>query len=283
MSKDDLSFSQREGIEPILEPMPPKTLSKDLRNALWHHVFVKLNSSVKAFNLQNNWEAILGDYHVNVLHKASDEFKMINYTTSGFVKNLILESDYNEVFDFLEYVFNHKCAPDLLAREVSQALNKFKASYVVLKTGKLVHFARRGIKGEYKTEIKFMKDSEATRFKGVHEHLHKSMEALRRGNSRESIEESFRSVEAALVVLTKEVAGDLVWALDDCAEMWHIDLIFKDVLSRHFAYKMEGDAVRHFILDQSENVDDIEAQYFLGSCTAFVSYLIHKSRRAYRY
>lgn len=283
MGDKDVTFSQRSGEEAPRKPLQVGHLSEELRMGLWNVVYEKISWSKKVFNLKNNWEAILSDYHAHYLNLSLEDFSLIHYIDSGHIKNLILKGDYNRVFDFLEIALNHQSCPGPLFEEVSNLLKKHRASYRLRKSGLKVQFVLKGMKRDHLVCEKSIKNLKERRFQETREHLENSAEYIRKNDYIHSVEESLLALKAVASLFSKELSDDFAWALDDFTNCWPINQKFKEALSQLFGYTITNKKFHHCLIEKPEVLDDLDADFFLNACTIFVSYLIQKEKRSYRY
>ena len=127
-SEDHLTFSQRYGYAPLLDPMQLEDLSDDLRRELWN-VTRKLLLSLRGINslLTPKFEEgtlfierVLGKY----LKKPEDEISTSYDFAKDNFKNLILQGSFNEVLDFVEIMVNERRYDKEFIKRISESFEK---------------------------------------------------------------------------------------------------------------------------------------------------------------
>jgi hypothetical protein len=119
-------------------------------------------------------------------------------------------------------------------------------------------------------------DLKASGLAGSREHLKSASAELSAGNFSDSIRESVHAVESVVRVL--EDFGKALAKLESKAKI-HGALVagFKSI----YGFSSDEQGIRHPLLDKgAPAVDEVDAMFMLGACSAFISYLINKSRAA---
>ena len=101
-----------------------------------------------------------------------------------------------------------------------------------------------------------------------------------RGNYAASIRESIHAVEAAARVL-EPGAQTLGPGLSKLEKSMRIHPALGKGFGSLYGFTNDEKGIRHALLDEPvAQVDETDALYMLGSCAAFVSYLINRARQA---
>ena len=114
---------------------------------------------------------------------------------------------------------------------------------------------------------------------GAREHLKSAATYLTNGNFADSVRESINAVESVAKAL--EPTADLSKTLAKLENSAKIHGGLKKGFLAIYGYASDEKGVRHSLaLDAAANVDEADALFMIGACSAFVSYLINKGRAA---
>jgi plasmid stabilization system protein ParE len=283
MSEQKLTFRQREGIDPLPSPLDKENLSPELRNAIWNYVFKKISTSAvrgyrSTITLGNDWYDIYYSYHCNLLNKAGDEFSNDLSRCGSQIKDLILYNEWSNVINFLEHVAQHRSCPHLFDESINFMLEKFLYPY------RIIHKMFTPSASEEEAEAiqnAFDKLNE-NRLGGAQTHLTSSIEFLKQEKYRDSIRESIHAVESVSSVISGQKKALLRDALKTLKNSGVIeDGELKKSFEKLYDYTNEAKGgIRHALLKDESNIDIEEAQFMLGACASFVSYLISKANKA---
>jgi hypothetical protein len=121
----------------------------------------------------------------------------------------------------------------------------------------------------------------AAEFHGARAHLRNAGSELTAGNYADSIRESIQAVESVARVLEPS-AKSLAPALAKLEKSVRIHHNLQAGFGQLYNFTSDEKGIRHQLLDKlGAKVDETDALYMLGSCAAFVSYLINKARQAW--
>jgi hypothetical protein len=119
-------------------------------------------------------------------------------------------------------------------------------------------------------------DTDHSQFSGARSHLRQAGTHLTNGKFADSIRESISAVESVARVL--EPSGEFSKALAKLETRISIHPALKRGFTALYGYTSDEGGIRHALLDAGEAaVDEVDAIFFLGACSSFVSYLIGKS------
>jgi len=114
---------------------------------------------------------------------------------------------------------------------------------------------------------------------GSREHLRSAAAELTAGNFAGTVRESIHAVESAVRVL--EPSGDFSKALSKLEQKTNIHGALKKGFLSLYGFSSDEQGIRHPLLDkEAPSVDEADAMFMIGACSAFLSYLINKSRAA---
>ena len=267
-----LTFEQAEGAEPLLpSQLALKEISRELRIRLWE----KLHSSFNSDN-HSNWDEILRRKHVYRDLRPHDEFPMIRLSVRSEVKQLIINENYLQVFGLLQWMLRQPEIPQRLHEDIEDALRQSRAAYAVFDRDTIIPV---GSDAERETLARAFADVAASEFHGARAHLRNAGSELTAGEYGPSIRESIHAVEAVARVL-EPGAQTLRPALLKLEKSVRIHPALGKGFGSLYGFTSDEKGIRHALLDEPvAQVDEADALYMLGSCAAFVSYLINKARQ----
>lgn len=271
-----LTFEQAEGVEPLPGQLKTKELSQELRAVLWKVMYERLYSCEQDCVLVAPWDEILEDEGVFHRHRMIDEYSFLFTERKTSVKSLLERGDYLEVLGFIQYVLRHKLCPGDFPDEVERALRCGRGAYRVLDRTTIVPVASDH---DAETIQRAFNDLEKEELQGARSHLRSAGSNLTDGDYAASIRESIHSVESVVRVLTS--SRTLADALRVLEKQVRIPGGLRAGFSSIYGYTSNEAGLRHALLDDPQaQVDEADALFMIGACTAFVSYLINKARAA---
>jgi hypothetical protein len=279
-----LTFEQAERVEPLPSQLKLKELSTELRARLWR-IFHQWLSTMTVSDsiipghryLNGPFVQLLYDWHVTRRFKAADEFSDSNAYWTNELKAMFMGGDYVTVFGFIQWVLRHDAKPYGLEIEVDGALRESHAAYAVFEDDTIIPI---GSDAERETLARAFADVAASEFHGARAHLRNAGSELTAGNYGPSIRESIHAVEAVARVLEPETPT-LGPALSSLEKSVRIHPALGKGFRNLYGFTSDEKGIRHALLDEpAAQVDETDALYMLGSCAAFVSYLINKARQA---
>lgn len=280
-----LTFEQAEGAEPIPTQLQVKEVSAELRAKLWQVIYESLSSSTydqgggfgSDIRVVDPWLTILYDKHVLRDHKFADEFDSEARYQIEQVKRIIAQGDYIQVFGFVQWVLRHPKKPYQFERTIEWALKTSRAAYTLLEGDTI---APIGSETERATLEKAFADLRESEFNGARAHLRAAAEQLTSGSYADSIRESIHAVESVARVLAPD-ARTLSPALVELEKKIKLHPALRNGFGSLYGFTNDEKGIRHPLLDEPVSpADDTDALYMLGSCAAFVSYLINKARQS---
>jgi hypothetical protein len=269
-----LTFEQAEGAEPLPSQLKLKDISSELRARLWR-VFYGLFPQSQY--LGGTFEELFYDWHVTHQFKADDDFSDQTKRWINEVKLIFTYGDYIRIFGFIQWVLRHPNKPTMLEIPVEAALRASRAAYAVIDGDTIIPI---GSDAERETLEHAFADLAASEFHGARAHLRNAGSELTAGEYGPSIRESIHAVEAVARVLEPS-ARALAPALAKLEGKVRVHHNLHVGFCQLYNFTSDEKGIRHALLDEREaKVDETDALYMLGSCAAFVSYLINKARHA---
>jgi hypothetical protein len=280
-----LIFEQAEGAEPLPTQLKLKEVSPELRARLWNIFYQWLDVATTADELvvpgvlflQGPFVQLLYNWHVTRCFRPADEFGRTSAYWTDELKSIFMAGDYLAIFGFVQWVLRQPEKPHQLEIEVEDALRASRTSYAVFDGDTIVPI---GSDAERETLHRAFADLAASEFHGARAHLRNAGSELAAGAYAPSIRESIHAVEAVARVL-EPGAKTLGPALSRLEKSVRIHSALRNGFSALYGFTNDEKGIRHTLLDEPvAHVDETDALYMLGSCAAFVSYLINKARQA---
>ena len=201
---------------------------------------------------------------------------MIRLSVRSEVKQLIINDNYLQVFGLLQWMLRQPEIPQRLHEDIEDALRQSRAAYAVFDRDTIIPV---GSDAERETLARAFADVAASEFHGARAHLRNAGSELTAGEYGPSIRESIHAVEAVARVL-EPGAQTLGPALSKLEKSVRIHPALGKGFGSLYGFTSDEKGIRHALLDEPvAQVDEADALYMLGSCAAFVSYLINKARQ----
>lgn len=179
------------------------------------------------------------------------------------------------MFGFVQFVARHPSCPTKFDRKISSVLRQARAAYIIAdKT-----IIPSATEHEGTAIVQAIADVSASELNGARQHLLNAASCLTTGDSAASIRESISAVESVAKILAPK--GDFGDALNQIEKGGHIHGAMKDAFKKLYGYTSDEKGIRHsLLLEGQAQADEIDAQFMLGACASFVSYLVNKARAA---
>ncbi|MDR7148032.1 AbiJ-NTD4 domain-containing protein [Rhizobium sp. BE258] len=272
LDRSKVTFAQAEGAVPLPSQQRLRSVSNETRAALWAIVYESLN--FHDYYVVGNWAVVLKSWHVLQEHKPIDEFDGYYKNVCERLKALLFKASYVHVFDFIQFVLRHPSVPYRFEGAVSQILIATRAAYR-LDSGTIYP-----IQTEEEGKVVSRAFVDASAHKGALKHLQVAATAATAGRWAECITQSVHSVEAISKSLAHG-ATTLKPALDELERHHKIHGALKQGFLRIYDFTSDEKGLRHSLMDKdASEVDETDALFMLGACSAFVSYLISKAKTA---
>lgn len=274
-------FSERIGAK-----VPPKLLqlegmSPELQNSLWNVI----HEAVHHFS-RSNWVTLSRSAAFYFFRRPLDEVSSDDYIEMRFIKKSFLQMGWPEAYDFLEFVGEsleeaggYGVMTSTEFHNLSNYVLEFELSGYRFIEGRLAPITTAVEMSEISMALE---NSAGSHLKGAHMHLDAALGFLSQrptADYRNSIKESISAVESVVRLLGKENASGLSTALKELAKKTPIHGSLQAGFNSLYGYTSDEDGIRHAILRDGE-VGFEEAKYMLVACSAFVNFLIGKSRSA---
>jgi hypothetical protein len=271
-----LSFEQAEGLAPLPIQLKRTEVSAELRAVLWNYIHGELTSTARRetyLYLGKPWKDVLKSVHVYRDHLPADEFSTRLKDAMETVKDVLTIGDYAQIYGWLQFVLRQKPTEEF-AKRIDSILRYCRAPYRVIDAEVICPVASES---EAETITKAFVDLKGGGLTGSREHLKSAVGELTVGNFADSIRESIHAVESAVRML--EPSGDFSKALGKLEQKTNIHGALKKGFLALYGFSSDEQGIRHPLLEKTAPaVDEADALFMIGACSAFLSYLINKTR-----
>lgn len=257
-----LSFSQRHGFKPANKVIQLNTLDQETRNCIWNVLYPYFTS----FQL-DEFEYLWGNY----FKQPQGQYPIVpgcrgeyNSFFEYFYNYVISRSEWNELFDFIEFLSSH------LGHNIDVEINSvFEHESVGYR---LINGLITPITNE--TELKEIDDAIADPNGPVNKHLQNALAMLsdrKSPNYPNSVKESISAVESMCCIICgkKATLGDALKIIDKEGKL-HSAL--KDAMDKLYGYTCDAGGIRHGKIDYTD-VNFELAKFILVTCSAFINYV----------
>lgn len=280
-----MKFSQRIGKIEQSKSMQLETIDEDLSNGLWNVVKMQILDSKGEY--KNHYRISEFDEFARQLwhelyKKPIDDIQFYNPNEiKEEIKKIYFTSEWFEKYDFVEFCLNtlfDKAEIFKFTREINKVLEKEYAGYRMVEN-ELIRISNDLELTSIQKAIKSTKDY--TPLNGANIHLTKALSLLSDRNKpdyRNSIKESISAVEATCKSLTGiSTLGKALSKMHNSGI--HINGQLKSGFEKIYAYSNQGETgIRHGIDTDYVQSGFSDAQFMLVTCSAFINYLVLKSK-----
>ena len=288
MRKDrTLTFSRREGYEPLPTSLQLEELPKEARIAIWNVLFgylerTRIERGIGVglyFAVDGAWEVILRTVHV-YRNMPLDEWSARSEKFVPWMRGLIEQEPVERVFDLLEFIMRHeRCPPEFMA-EVSDVFRRFQLAYII-DSGPPPTILPATTATEGKELSRKLAELQVAGLDGCETHLRNASKCINDGDPASSVRESIHALESVARQIDPKASKDLSVALRSLERDGALHPAFKQAISKLYGYTSDEQGIRHALLDKAEaNVTQDEALFMLGACASFASYLWRKHKAA---
>lgn len=274
------SFSQREGLKPVQNPLQIKAIDKPLRNRLWNalHDYVMRHAldtnqaggySLDARGAQNFARRVWCDFFKLRADEAPDPFNC-----EVPIKELFGTGEWNEVYDLVEFSLKKLPPKDAqpLTKRWNTLLEEENAGYRIVD--------REVVSITSPEEIGEIENALSCDVAAVQEHIHAALVFLgdrENPNYRNSIKESISAVES----VCRLIGGGktLADALKGIRDKIKLHPALEKGFGALYGYTSDKGGIRHALLEES-SVDSTDARFMLVACSAFVNFVVAKAASA---
>lgn len=277
--RKNLTFEEAEGLAPLPKQLTRTEVSKELRAVLWKYVHEQIEETADAgaygYHLGKPWNHILREVHVYREHKLVDDFSPGLTPAVIAVRKVFEDGSYADIYGWLQFVLRIHRAKEFRER-IERILKYCRAPYRVVDDDVICPI---GSDTDAATVERAFSDLKSSGLAGAREHLRSAATELSAGNFSDSIRESIHAVE--FVARTLEPSGDFSKALVKLEQKTNIHPSMKRGFLALYGFSSDEQGIRHPLLEkEAPSVDEADAMFMIGACSAFVSYLVNKARAA---
>jgi hypothetical protein len=190
------------------------------------------------------------------------------------LKKVFAHGSYHELFDLLQWLLEQ---PEKVvdAEMVRAALEHSRAAYRLLNDDRTI--VPIAFEEEANTINQSFANLANSEFAGAKTHLSAAARHLTEGKPADSIRESIHAVESVARGLGGE--SSLKGALKELKSRNSVHPALEDGFKKLYGFTCDEKGIRHPLIDEgTSKVDEFDAQFMLGACAAFVSYLINRAK-----
>jgi len=270
-------FSQRKGLKKVRKVIQVDSMDNELRISLWNALTICYWNHYYSYDEQE-METFLKKIWIYYFKKPVDTLAGDWYHNLNEIREYFFECEWNEVYDFLEYVastFPH----DEANKDFEKACNSFletESSAYRFVGGQIVQIT-------FEEEISEIEKALDTPLKPIRVHIENALKLMSDRKSpdyRNSIKESISAVEAICKLITKDRKATLGQALKIVEKKIGLHGALKNAFSNLYGYTSSAEGIRHALLDQRISLSFEDAKFMLVSCSAFINYLVSKAQKA---
>lgn len=274
-----MRFSQRIGITPETKEIQIDWIDDELKNRLWNIIELFMVNPIKED--YNNTESTFFDHIWHHFYKKPLHTQP-NYPFTE-IRNKYFKSDWHEVYDLIEFLLNTNINV-VNYHQFIDALNSILESE--FSGFRIIDNLVTPITNEL--EINEIKEAKSVsnnypQLPGVDKHISFAIEKLSSRDNpdyRNSIKESISAVESACRSLTNEsTLGKALSKLESKGIIINSEL--KKGFEKIYNYTNSKESgIRHSIIDNDHTEPSFDdAKYMLVSCSAFINYILSKTKK----
>lgn len=223
------------------------------------------------FYLGGHWENFGTDFWVKVLKRPYGEFSSHLSTFKKTISEFVSNSKLPELLDGLEFIASHPLTNQYLVVQMSQVFVESRLAYRMMEDGQIVAISS---KEDANTFITALSATELKNSNSARVHLISAGIALRKGDWPGCIRESIHAVES-VAVKASEKDNTLGAALSTLEKRGDLHGALKTAFNALYGYTSDAEGVRHaLVFKDKATVDEADAMFMLGACSAFVTYLL---------
>lgn len=271
-------FSERRGLKPPKSIIQKDSMDDDLRIGLWNMVYVCFlekhlltTQSTSSSKLWRVVQALWSGYFKRRL----DTIPWSTKETYGEIRRYFLSCEWNEVYDFLEFVAR--------AGAYLVPLESFVLYFNPVLESELSGYrflGKRFVSITAEEEIEAIEAALGAPdpFLGVRSHIETALDMLSDRESpdyRNSIKESISAVESLAKVVTGKEKAKLKDALKVIDSKVPLHGALKAAFEKLYGYTSDEDGIRHAMLEEA-SLTFTDAKFMLVACSAFINYVIGK-------
>lgn len=279
------TFSQRMGLTLVKNIIQKESIDDDLKNGLWNAQYDFYWSNLSQDRRFDSYtapklfllcEKIWKDYFKKRIDTMSIGYAWAS--TYEVLSNYFYSSEWNKVYDFVEFVANNY-SDDAISKKFIEQCNKVLTKE--LSAYRFIGEIITPITSEQ--EIQQIEEAIARTdtLTPVQEHLTTALKFLsdrKKPDYRNSIKESISSVEGLCNLIAGTSSDTLGQTLKLLEKQLGLHGALKNAYSSLYGWTSDADGIRHAMMDEP-HLDFEDAKFMLVSCSAFINYLIVKAQK----
>ncbi|MGV8017373.1 MAG: AbiJ-NTD4 domain-containing protein [Ignavibacteria bacterium] len=275
-----MNFSQRMGLEEINSVLQIEGIRGELRNRIWSIIYFNLLKDLSDINY-HMYRKLIRDLYSNYFKVPADEMDHTLEAVSYKIKQYILDSLWNKVFDILEFIIHsineqNEIMADLFEMKLTQIFKEEHSGYRLLNK-QFVPITNELEVNEILDANNYTKKH--TALNGANIHISEALNKLShrtKPDFRNSIKESISAVETTCRIITGEsTLGDSLKNLN--SKGLELNSQLKSGFENIYAYTNDKKSgIRHAIIEEHKAPDFEDAKYMLVVCCSFINYIVGK-------
>jgi hypothetical protein len=134
IDRNQISFSQAEGLKSLPSQLRLGELSPELRNELWSIIYDDFRKDIfyesdLNYHVRGNWREITEKIFVEIQGNPLDQYKDNAKYWISIIKGTFFIQPYSEIFDLITFLIRCRNFKDEITKRLQQALLKHKAAY----------------------------------------------------------------------------------------------------------------------------------------------------------
>lgn len=268
--REGLTFSQAEGHADLPQQLQLRELSRQLRAALWKHIFSDIRLAYG--DVVDPWRTILFDYCVDIEHGMASEFEPDYKAWVAALQEIFEEASYDRVLTFVQFVVQHEKCRVPVRHSIVWEMQRCGAAYRFMGDRPTLYPVSDDITAQATANA--LKTLASHGMQAARTHLRKAAEELTANHPRDSIRESIHAVESVAKTISEKASASLGPALDAIAKKHPLHGALKGAFDQLYGYTSDEKGIRHALIDDiDDKVGENEALFMFTSCAAFCAYL----------
>lgn len=285
-------FSQRNGYEPLPEPMRLEYISDDLRREICNAVCEFLSDIHTNYNMidrhRNNLAdqersfiaCVLGKINKVTQHQIKNKIDRENCFIQ-FFEEILINEQFNKVLDLLEIMITEMKSRYLqrekhFTKKIIELFDRHSAAYQLDTSQHPYWFFPLTSKEEGKATQQAIETVCQGKMSGAITHIRKAGKFMNKREYADSIRESIHAVESVARIISPASSKNLGPVLKSLENAGLHKALIKG-FNNIYGYTNDEEGIRHPLLDQSEaDVGLDEAIFMFGACASFAAYLTRK-------
>ena len=283
-----LTFSQREGYDPLPKPLQLGELPDEARTGIWNVLYDYMDKSKKTLAYGNVyrvmadgvWEVILRDVYACHDNNGLDEWSEDFGRVVPWIRDRLKQEPFNRVFDFIQFVMRHDQCPPEFITGLSNSFRRFQLAYII-DPGPPPSIFPATTTEEGNELRRNLAELRSAGLDGCLSQLRKASKCIDEDDSAGGVRESIHAVESVARQIDPEASKTLGPALTSLEKRSTLHPALKRAFDNLYGYTSDEQGIRHALLDKAAaNVTVDEAVFMLGACASFASYLWRKHKAA---